>query len=160
MSHADLGWFFTKYVAGTDEIPWNDFFPGVGLRVSEGKNTLADAGFVASRNFDGPMTVETVTAGSEAERAGLQVGDTILEINGKMAGQDSERDISRLNPGDTISLKIRDRRSGERELKWKVGSREEISYELKDLENVTPEQRTRRTAWLKGEAEGPQPPSH
>ena len=30
VSHADLGWFFTKYVAGTDEIPWNDFFRVVG----------------------------------------------------------------------------------------------------------------------------------
>ena len=26
VSHSDLGWFFQKYVAGTDEIPWDDFF--------------------------------------------------------------------------------------------------------------------------------------
>ena len=38
-------------------------------------------------------------------------------------------------------------------MKWKVGSREEISYELKDVENVTAEQRVRRTAWLKGESQ-------
>ena len=57
VTHADLGWFFAKYVAGTDEIPWDDFFRSVGLRLIEGKNTIADAGFVASRNFDGPMIV-------------------------------------------------------------------------------------------------------
>ena len=153
VSHADLGWFFAKYVAGTEEIPWNDFFRSVGLRVAEGKNTVADAGFVASRNFDGPMTVAAVSAGSEAERAGLQVGNTILEINGNAAGQESAQEIERLAPGDTITLKIRARRGGERELKWKVGSREEISYELKDVENVTAEQRVRRTAWLKGESQ-------
>jgi predicted metalloprotease with PDZ domain len=155
VSHADLGWFFAKYVAGTEELPWNDFFRGVGLRVMEGKNTTADAGFAASRNFDGPMTVAAVTAGSEAERAGLVAGDTILEINGKIAGQESSREIARLNPGDAIAVKIR-RRGAERELKWKVGSREEVSYELKDLSEVTAEQRARRTAWLKGEAEIPQ----
>src|ERR1700693_128275 len=88
VSHADLDWFFAKYVQGTDEIPWNDFFRAVGLRVIEGKVVTADAGFVASRNFDGPMAVAAVTAGSEAERAGLGVGDVILEINGKAAGQD------------------------------------------------------------------------
>ena len=33
VSHSDLGWFFQKYVAGTDEIPWDDFFKTVGLRV-------------------------------------------------------------------------------------------------------------------------------
>ena len=153
VSHADLGWFFAKYVAGTEEIPWNDFFRSVGLRVAEEKNRVADAGFVASRNFDGPMTVAAITAGSEAERAGLQVGNTILEINGNAAGQESSQEIERLAPGDTITLKIRARRGGERELKWKVGSREEISYELKDVENVTAEQRVRRTAWLKGESQ-------
>ncbi len=72
VSHADLAGFFAKYVAGTEEIPWNDFFRAVGLRLIEGKILRADAGFVGSRNFDGPMAVAAVTAGSEAERAGLQ----------------------------------------------------------------------------------------
>jgi predicted metalloprotease with PDZ domain len=161
VSHADLGWFFAKYVAGTEEIPWNDFFRGVGLRLAEGKNTLADAGFVASRNFDGPMTVAEVTAGSEAERAGLQAGDTVLEIDGSAAGQELSQQMARLNPGDTITVKIRGRRGGERELKWKAGSREEITYELKDMEKITAEQWARRAAWLKGEAQvAPETHSH
>jgi predicted metalloprotease with PDZ domain len=153
VSHADLGWFFSKYVAGTEEIPWNDFFRGVGLRVVATPNTVPDADFGASRSFDGPMTVDTVIAGGEADRAGLQVGDTILEMQGKLAGQDSRQELARLSPGDTLTLKVRGRRGGERELKWKVGSREEISYQVKDLENITPEQHARRAAWLKGEAQ-------
>ena len=44
-------------------------------------------------------------------------------------------------------------RGGERELKWKVGSREEVVYDVKDLEKVTAGQRARRAAWLKGEAQ-------
>jgi predicted metalloprotease with PDZ domain len=160
VSHSDLGWFFTKYVSGTEEIPWNDFFRSVGLRLVEGTNTLADAGFVASRNFDGPMAVAGVTAGGNAERSGLQVGDTILEINGKTAGQDSSEEMARLSPGDKITVKVRGRRGGDRELQWKVGSREEVSYELKDVENVSAQQRTRRTAWLKGEAEIPPGPRY
>ncbi len=154
VSHADLGWFFAKYVAGTEEIPWNGFFRSVGLHLAEATSTVADAGFVASRNFDGPVTVAAVTAGSDAERAGLQVGEAILEINGKMAAQEFSDEMARLAPGDQIALKVRGRRGGERELRWKAGSREEMSYELKDMEKVTPEQRARRTAWLKGEAEG------
>jgi len=102
------------------------------------------------------MTVAAVTAGSEAEHAGLQAGDTILEINGKSAGQELSQEIARLNPGDNIAVRVRGRRGAERELKFKVGSREETSYELKDMETITPEQRTRRAAWLKGEAEAPQ----
>jgi predicted metalloprotease with PDZ domain len=154
VTHADLGWFFAKYVAGTDEIPWDDFFRGVGMRLIEGKNTIADAGFVASRNFDGPM-IASVTAGSEAERAGLQTGDTILEINGKTAGDEFSQEIAQLSAGETITVKVRARRGGDRELKWKVGSREEISYELRDVDRLTAEQQARRSAWLKGEAQIP-----
>jgi predicted metalloprotease with PDZ domain len=153
VSHADLASFFAKYVAGTDEIPWDEFFRGVGLKVTQETNAVPDAGFVASRNFDGPMLVGAVTPGGDAERAGLLVGDTILEIQGKAVGQESRDELARLSPGDTLAVKVRPRRGAERELKWKIGSRQEISYRIKDLENVTAEQRVRRAAWLNGEAE-------
>lgn len=149
VSHSDLKWFFAKYVAETEEIPWNDFFQTVGLRLVEGAIILPDPGFTASRNFDGPLMVEAVTPASEAERAGLRAEDTILEIEGKTPGME----LVRLNPGDTITVKVRGRRGVERELKWTVGSREEKSYEVKDLETVTSEQKARRAAWLKGEAQ-------
>jgi predicted metalloprotease with PDZ domain len=102
------------------------------------------------------MAVSAVTAGSEAERAGLQTGDTILEINGKPAGQESSHQLAQFTAGDTITVKARSRRGGDRELTWKVGSREEVSYSLEDVENITAEQRARRAAWLKGEAQIPQ----
>ena len=153
VSHADMRPFFTKYVAGTEEIPWNDFLRAVGLRVEKIAHSVADAGFAASRNFDGPMSVGAVTPGSEAERAGLQVGDTILELQGKPAGQESRQELAHLNPGDAITLRVRGRRSGERELKWNVGSRQEVTYEVRDLDQVTADQRARRSVWLKGEAQ-------
>jgi predicted metalloprotease with PDZ domain len=153
VSKADLGWFFTKYVAGIDEIPWDDFLRSVGLHVEQSASTAPDAGFAASRNFDGPMSVAAVTPGSEAEHAGLQVGDTIVELQGKIAGQESRQELMHLTPGDTITAKVRSRRGGDRELKWKVGGRQEISYTVKDLDQVTAEQRARRAAWLKGEAQ-------
>jgi predicted metalloprotease with PDZ domain len=153
VSHADLGLFFATYVAGTEEIPWNDFFRSVGLRVVEAPSAVPDAGFTASRNFDGPMIVESVTPASEAERAGLQTGDMILEIQGKVVGQEAREELARLSPGDTISVRVRGRRGGEKHLKWKVGGRQEMLYQLRDLDHVTPEERARRAAWLKGEAQ-------
>jgi predicted metalloprotease with PDZ domain len=99
------------------------------------------------------MSVGAVTAGSEAEHAGLQVGDTIVELQGRAGGLESREELSKLEPGDTVTVKVRSRRAGEHELKWKVGSREEISYEVRDLEEVTAQQRERRAAWLKGEGQ-------
>lgn len=152
VTHADLANFFQRYVAGTDEIPWNDFFRSVGLRVEAATVTLPDPGFSASRNFDGPLTVTAVAAGSDAEQQGLRPGDVILELDDKPVPEDFQRQFSHLAPGETISLKVR-HRAGEHELKWKIGSRQEVSYHLKDLDQVSPEQRARRAAWLKGEAQ-------
>jgi predicted metalloprotease with PDZ domain len=153
VSHGDLGWFFSKYVAGIDEIPWDDFFRSAGLRIEAVPNTVSDAGFTASHNFDGPMSVNSVTPGSDAERTGLQVGDTIVEFQGKAVERDLRQELVHLNPGDIITLKVRGHRGAERELKWKMGSRQEISYQVRDLDKITPQQHTRRAAWLKGEAE-------
>jgi hypothetical protein len=61
--------------------------------------------------------------------------------------------MATLAAGDTITVKLRGRRGGERELKWKAGSREEITYELKSVESVSAEQKARRAAWLMGEAQ-------
>ncbi|HEV3513156.1 MAG TPA: hypothetical protein VGS05_15715 [Candidatus Sulfotelmatobacter sp.] len=153
VSHADLGSFFSKYVSGTEEIPWNEFLDSVGLRAVPETATEADPGFLGSRNFDGPMSVLAVTPGGEAERAGLQVGETIVELQGKPAGEESTQQLARLQPGDTVVVKVRSRRGAERELKWKVAGRQEVIYEVKDLERITPEQHARRAAWLKGEAQ-------
>jgi len=152
VSHSDFSVFFAKYVAGTDELPWNDFFRSVGLQVEPHTMMLPDPGFLASRNFDGPMTVVAISPGGDAERMGLREGDAITQLQGKSAGQESGQDISHLKPGDTITARVRSRGT-ERELKWVVGGRLETNYELKDLDHITPEQRARRAAWLKGEAQ-------
>jgi len=156
VSHADLGEFFTKYVSGREEIPWNDFLRYVGLHTEQFSISIPDPGFIASRNFDGPMSVIAVTPGGEAERAGLQVGDIITSIQGKPASEESNQQLARLNSGETISIRIRSR-GPERELQWKVGARQEFSYRVSDADHITSEQRARRAAWLKGEAEAGAP---
>jgi predicted metalloprotease with PDZ domain len=150
VSHADLGWFFQKYVAGTGEIPWDDFFRTVGLRLVRQVQTTADAGFQVSRRFGGTALVISVDAGGGAERAGLQAGDTILKINGKTAGADLQQRLGEMQIGQTIRLKVQGN-GGERNLQWKVGRRDDVEFELKDLENVTPAQKARRAAWLSGQ---------
>jgi len=150
--HEDLSDFFGKYVAGVEEISWDDYFKTVGLHVVHRAATLPDSGFVAARNFDASPRVIRVRAGSEAEKAGLVAGDMLLEINGVVAASDFERRLGELRPGDTLHLRVR-HGSREREIELKIGSREEVEFELKDADNVTAQQRARRAAWLKGESE-------
>jgi predicted metalloprotease with PDZ domain len=149
VSHSDLRWFFQKYVASTDEIPWDDFFKTVGLRLEKRSSLIADLGFVATRNFDAALVVSSVTPGGSADVAGLAAGDSILEINGQIANG-VPRHLAEVRPGKTIRLRVRNS-GGERELRWKLASRQELDFELTNLDKLTPGQHARRAAWLKGE---------
>ena len=152
VSHQDLGSFFDQYVSGTKEIPWDEFFSAVGLHVVRNVAIVADPGFVAIHNFDAPAAIVRLQPGSAAEKAGLIPGDIVLELDGRPVAADFEGRLRSLRPGDLIKLRVR-QRGKERDLQWKVGSREEPVYELKDLDKITAEQRACRAAWLKGESQ-------
>ena len=152
VSHANLSAFFQKYVAGVEEIPWDNFFQTVGLQVVRQVATLADPGFRAARNFDAPPSVLRVRSGSEAEKAGLAVGDVVFAMDGRAAGSDFEAKLRELHPGDMLHLRVRHQGS-EHDVQWRIGTREEIEFDLKDVENVTTQQRARRAAWLRGESQ-------
>jgi predicted metalloprotease with PDZ domain len=153
LSHADLKPFFEKYVAGTDEIPWDDYFKTVGLHLAAVKTVMAGPGFTASRSFGTPPIVTSISNGGEAEHAGLSVGDSILQLNGRAVGGDFNYELAQLRAGDTVHLRVRNHR-GEHELHWKLASQEQTAFRLEDVEHVTPQQRARRAAWLRGEPEG------
>jgi predicted metalloprotease with PDZ domain len=156
LAHVTMVDFFEKYVAGTQEIPWNDFFNGVGLRVEKHVIPVSDLGFAADRAFGSPPAVTRVTANSAAEQQGLTVGDVLVEINGQPASADFASQLAVLQPGSTIELRVRNE-LGERHLMWKLTTREDIEYQLRDLESMTAQQKTRRAAWLKGQAERGEP---
>lgn len=144
--------FFHDYVAGVKPLPYDDFFRFVGLQLATQNITLADAGFSSTANLDGESTVTAVTPGSDAARAGLSVGDRILEINGQPAVYRLDRVFARMMPNETIKLRI-SRAGKEHTVKIKVGSRQEQQTVLADVTDITAEQRAHRTAWIHGDDE-------
>jgi len=159
VTHQDLTDFFQKYAAGVNEIPWDEFLHTVGLHVVRRTAMLTDPGFIAVHNFDASPSVLRVRAGSEADQAGLSAGDVLLEINGRVAASDFQKKFDQLRPGNLVHLKVR-HDGNEREVQWRVGAREEVEFEVKDVDNVTTQQKARRAAWLRGESQpaGDSPP--
>lgn len=153
VGHGDFSEFFQKYVSGTGPIAWDDIFRSEGLRLVQRQVPVADLGFRATWDFNTSPTVVAIAPGGEAKRAGLKIGDTILEVNSVTARGDFNRLTSLLRPGDTLRLRIRGGK-GEREVHWKLGNREEVEFALVDVDNITSQQKARRDAWLGGEAQG------
>jgi predicted metalloprotease with PDZ domain len=153
VAHSDFNAFFRKYVAGREEISWDDCFRAVGLRLVRHTETVADLGFLVVRIFDAPPIVTSVEPESEAERNGLQVDDSILEINGQTTSSDFQSKLAQLAIGDTLRVRVRNAQ-GERELHWKLRGRKEIEFGLYDVEKITAQQKARRATWLYGEKQG------
>jgi predicted metalloprotease with PDZ domain len=147
LSHTDLRDFFQKYVSGVDEIPWDTVFAPVGLHVTKAEIASPETGFEAVQKFDQPPMVVQVAARSEAARAGLKTQDEILQINEKPAGRNFEIQMENLGPGAELRLVIR-RDGAERQLHWKLGSRHETIFQLRDVSGITAQQKARRAAWL------------
>jgi membrane-associated protease RseP (regulator of RpoE activity) len=64
--------------------------------------TMTDAG------DDAGASIDSVVEDMPADKAGLKVGDVVIQANGKkIAGQQQLRElIKELNPGDTLNLKV------------------------------------------------------
>ncbi len=154
ISGADFKPFFEKYVAGTEEIPWDQFFRAVGLRLAQVTTQVAQPGFMTTSNFDESPVVTSVDANSEAARAGLAVSDVVLEVNGQPAQRDLVIKLARMAPGTVIHLTVRGEH-GERELQWPLAGSEQTELKFEDVPDVTAGQMARRNAWLRGEAEAP-----
>ena len=133
-------------------IPHTKFFSSVGLQLERKQIQVADPEFTLVHNFGMPPIVVSVNRGSAAERAGLSTGDSIIEIEGHATSRDFESQLARLHPGDMLRLQIKNA-LGKREMQWTVGARDFVHFELNDMDNISPQQKARRAAWLRGESE-------
>jgi predicted metalloprotease with PDZ domain len=152
VSGADMQMFFRKYVSGLEELPYNELLQRVGLRVVEQHVVTPYAGFISVRNFDVPPVTVYVEEGSEAEKAGLVQGDTILSVNGKPLNSEYEDVLATMRPGEMLKLKVAGRK-GNRKVEFPLSGREQVEYRVADLDNVTAAQRARRAAWLSSQPE-------
>ena len=148
----DFSKFFQAYVAGRDELPYNELFNTVGLQVMERRALVPVLGFELIQNFDAAPQVVSVDPQSDAARLGIVASDRLLKINGRQASHDLDRELLEMHPGDYVKLVV-DGSKGMRTVKLKLGGREELRVSIAELPNATASQRKRRIAWLAGEAE-------
>lgn len=148
VSGTDLTTFFNKYVAGTDEIPYDDFLAWVGLRAVTREKTISDPGFRAARNFALVPVVVYVQPDSNAAHAGLHPGDTLLAVDDAPVSRDYETRIANRPIGEVLHVRIRAASGAERDLTWKLGSRKTLDYEVIEIENPTLQQLLHRRNWF------------
>ena len=141
--------FFSHYVSGVEDLPYDDFFARAGLQLNRSNQTKADYGFRFGRGPGSSWIVSEVVAGSSAESAGLRTGDELIQINGQNISPTVFRWLRERVPGDTLPLKIR-RDSQEMDFALKMGSRDVTQYSIEEIANPTDKQRRIREGMLRG----------
>jgi predicted metalloprotease with PDZ domain len=144
--------FFHDYVAGVQELPYNELFGFVGLQVAETTVQTSTPGFTTSTNLGGQPEVASVDLNSDAHRVGIAIGDRVVELDGKPATASIDDQLARMRAGTTVKITLANRR-GQRTVKLKLTAREEQMYILQDVPAVTAEQRAHRVAWIHGDDE-------
>lgn len=142
--------FFRRYVAGTDEIPYQDFFNAAGLELKVETQKSADLGFWSVGQGAGvPVVVSQVVPGTTAEAAGLQAGDTVLAINGQPAPRSFPAWLREHSPGEKIKLAIH-RDDKDLNITFDLGRIDSRRFSVAEISSVTEKQGRIRDGWLKG----------
>ncbi|HYN15665.1 MAG TPA: PDZ domain-containing protein [Terriglobales bacterium] len=146
--------FFSACVTGAAPLPYNQYLKTVGLELKPRKAVATYAGFVAVRNFDEPAVVAAVDESSEARRQGLAIGDAILLVNGKPLAGSVEDRVAAMRVGESVKLRVAGR-DGQRDVKFKLGAREQEEFKITSVPTLTSDQRARRAAWLTADDQAP-----
>ena len=152
----DMTWFFDDYVRGTKEIDYQRFVKPAGLDVVEVRRNSLDPGFWAERAYGVPvMLVTAVTGGSDADRAGVEVGDEFVGLDDTDIDAGLERFMTRYDAGQRAVARFR--RGGQDysvTVEMKDGANEEVVYRVRRSDQADDRQQRILSGLLGGQSAG------
>lgn len=99
--------FFQRYIYSTDPLPWEQTLAYAGLMVTP-KDTIQKVGTgITSQDAGDRTRISNITPGSPAERAGCEINDEIIALNGfRVRNAEFTERIASMSPGDSITLTV------------------------------------------------------
>ncbi len=145
----DLQEFFSKYLYGTEELPFDEYFQPFGLQLKAiyDEETIPYLG-CRLQSEHGKEIIKFVEANSPAAMAGIDAGNELLAIDGIRTT--AEQLIDRLKDyrvNDIIQVTVFDRD----ELKTRsvtLAQSQPIRYEVVRAESISEEQKQNLAGWL------------
>ncbi len=145
----DYSDFFEHFIAGTDRPPYEEIFEKAGLQFKKIQESVPEPGFTAERNFDQPFVVTSVRKNSPAAKAGLQVDDRVLKVNGLPTGLYIEDSFQNLTKGASVDLLIQ--RGGKSiHIVYRLSMKKREKFVLRPAKNQTDFQKSLQKNWLEG----------
>jgi predicted metalloprotease with PDZ domain len=148
MAGGSLEDFFTRYVRGREELPYDAILGGVGLRL-EPANGAERAYLGADVNQDNDrLIIRRVYSGAPAYEQGLNANDQIVALDGFRVNRDTfNQRMSEKRPGDVTRLTVF-RTDELRTFEIKLGGIVDASYRPIPVAQPTTEQSRLYQGWL------------
>jgi predicted metalloprotease with PDZ domain len=147
--------FFRRYVAGTDEIPYDKFFNAAGLELKVERRAAPELGFwtaTTGHGADAQVLVSQVVPGSATEAAGLKAGDALITLNGQPLPRYLPAWLRQHEPGEIVTLRVQ-RDNKDLDMRFALGSIDLNKFSLFEMSAPTEKQKRIREGWLKGKTD-------
>jgi predicted metalloprotease with PDZ domain len=141
--------FFSNYVSGAQPLPYAKLFSEAGLSLEQHESIRASLGFALQREQDGTETVASVEPGSNAEKAGLKAGDTVLRWNNGDVPRRTGRWLGQQVPGSPLHLSVR-RADQEQNIEFQLGEQRETVYQVIEMMDTSDRAKRIRDGLLHG----------
>ena len=148
--------FFSRYVSGTEDLPYERDFGYLGLVLTHRQTEQPYSGILATHTPGKPLTITRVEDGSPAAKVHLLSGDIIVEADGRAPQGDLHSILQRHDVRQPLRLKVSSNGQS-RDVELTLVQRKSDEWLLEDAPNVTAEQRRRRTFFYRGESEDAAP---
>jgi predicted metalloprotease with PDZ domain len=153
ISGSDFSAFYKRFIAGTDDLPINDYLSSVGLELIRVQDPpVGYLGIETQRALDNHLRILNVIPGTSGYDSGLDIGDIILALNNERINYDNWSDLlNRQRIGSIVSVTLYHRDC----LVTKsvgVGEIRKEHYVLKETEPSTLEQSHVRVSLFGGQS--------
>jgi len=146
---SDLKEFFSRYVSGSEEIPYLDFLGHAGWNLRDTSQHRASLGFSIYRDNGASPSIASLDRESGAAEAGLQEGDVLIALNGETFPRSPDRWLRDHQPGERISVKVQ-RGGEERDFSFLLGRQTDAAYQITEIASPSEKQRRIRDGILRG----------
>ena len=145
----DVSGLFSRYIAGKEPIPYEQYFAYAGIEVTKKLDTEKSwAGLELKKSDDGHAQIRNIIPGSPAETGGLDRDDVIFAVDGRAIDNDGfTAQMKAHKPGDTIRITVL--RLGEfEEFPVTLAASPYPTYTLKPMESQTESQKAMYNSWM------------
>lgn len=146
--------FFTRYVRGREELPYNEFLSAAGLALNTtgaGAGTLVPASSYLGADLEetnGILTIKSVRAGSPAYEQGLNAKDQIVALDGVRVNKDLFETLLRAKRLDSVIRVTVFRNEDLQTFEIKLGSWQNVPYRIFELPSRTDLQKQIYESWI------------